>query len=152
MITLVRTDSDNPDFRALVALLDQELRDRDGEEHAFFAQFNKLDKIRHVVLAFQDNKPAGCGAFKEYSPDIAEVKRMFVHPDFRRSGIAAAILSELEIWAKEAGFSTCILETGIRQPEAINLYHKMSYRDIPNYGQYNGVESSVCMEKNLSKP
>lgn len=152
MITLLRTDSDNSDFRALVALLDQELRDRDGEEHAFFAQFNKLDKIRHVVLAFQNNKPAGCGAFKEYSRDIAEIKRMFVHPDFRRSGIAAAILSELEIWAKEAGFCTCILETGIRQPEAINLYHKMGYADIPNYGQYNGVESSVCMEKTLSKP
>ena len=149
MITLLRTDSDNSDFHALVILLDQELRERDGEEHAFFAQFNKLDNIRHVVLAFRDKQPAGCGAFKEYTPGIAEVKRMFVHPDFRRSGIAGAILSELEIWAREIGFSTCILETGIRQPEAINLYHKMNYTDIPNYGQYDGVESSVCMVKQI---
>lgn len=149
MIKLVRTFSDNSDFRALVALLDQELRERDGDEHSFFAQFNKLDKINHVVLAFQNDKPAGCGAIKQYTNEIAEVKRMFVHPDFRRSGIAIAILSELEQWARETGYSTCILETGVRQPEAINLYHKMNFNTIPNYGQYTGVENSVCMEKHL---
>lgn len=149
MIKLIRTNSENSDFRALVVLLDQELRERDGEEHVFFAQFNKIDKIHTVVLAYHDAIPAGCGAIKEYTPAIAEVKRMFVHPDFRRLGIARAILSELEIWAGEIGYSSCILETSIRQPEAISLYHKMNYNSIPNYGQYHGVESSVCFEKHL---
>lgn len=149
-IQLIRTDSDDPAFLSLVTLLDQDLSERDGDEHPFFAQYNKLDKIFHVVVAYHDQAPAGCGAIKEYASGTAEIKRMFVHPDFRRKGIASEILSELELWAKELKFKVCILETGIRQPEAINLYENLHYKYIPNYGQYAGVESSVCMEKHLT--
>lgn len=148
-IKLIRTDSENPDFRELVVFLDQELHERDGEEHLFYAQFNKLDRIHHVVVAYQNDKPSGCGAIKEYTKDVAEIKRMFVQPEARRQGIAGTVLSELEQWAKELGFSSCILETGKKQPEAISLYQKMGYRTIPNYGQYSGVENSVCKEKQL---
>ena len=149
-IKLIRTDSDDPAFRALVTLLDEDLSERDGEEHSFFAQYNKLDKIFHVVVAYDGQVAAGCGAIKEYNTGTAEIKRMFVHPDFRRKGIARIILSELELWARELGYSLCVLETGIRQPEAINLYLNLGYKYIPNYGQYEGVESSVCMEKPLN--
>jgi putative acetyltransferase len=148
-ITVIRTDSNNPAFRSLVVLLDQELSERDGEEHAFFARFNKIDQINHVVLAYKNGKPAGCGAIKQYSKETAEIKRMFVHPQFRRQGIAKIILSELERWAEELEYSNCILETGIRQPEAISLYQSVGYQLIANYGQYNGVESSVCMKKRV---
>lgn len=150
MIRLIRTNSDNSDFRALVILLDRYLSHTDGEEHSFYAQYNKLDKIRQVVVAYSGDIPVGCGAIKEYTPDIAEVKRMFVHPDYRGQGIARLILEELELWAGESGFSKCILETGKRQIEAVGLYQKMNYKVIPNYGQYRGVENSVCMEKQLS--
>ncbi|WP_439882214.1 GNAT family N-acetyltransferase [Pontibacter sp. MBLB2868] len=146
---LIRTDSDSTDFRKLVTLLDHDLQFRDGDEHAFFAQFNKLDKIRHVVVAYQDGKPVGCGAFKAYTTSIAEIKRMFVHELYRGQGIAMRILHELEKWALESGYTTCILETGIRQPEAIGLYQKCGYNIIPNFGQYAGVESSVCMHKKI---
>ena len=149
-IKVIRTNSDDADFRALVSLLDKDLSERDGDEHPFFAQYNKLDKIFHVVVAYHDQAPAGCGAIKEYSTGTAEIKRMFVHPAFRRKGIASKILSELELWAKELKFKVCILETGIRQPEAINLYENLHYKYIPNYGQYAGVENSVCMEKQLT--
>jgi len=149
MIQIRRTDSDNQDFRTLVVLLDQYLRQTDGEEHSFYAQYNKLDKIRHVVVAFINDIPVGCGAIKGYTGDLAEVKRMFVHPDYRKQGIAKFILTELEHWAKESGFSTCILETGKRQSEAISLYLNMGFKIIPNYGQYEGVENSVCMKKLL---
>lgn len=147
MIDLIRTDSDNADFRELVALLDRDLRIRDGEEHSFYAQFNKIDKIQHVVVAYQNGQAVGCGAIKEYSKNVAEVKRMFVKPEWRGQGIAKRILSELEIWAAELNYSECILETGKKQPEAIGLYQKSGYRLIPNYGQYEGVENSVCMRK-----
>lgn len=150
MIELIRTTSDNPDFRSLVALLDQDLRHRDGDEHAFFAQYNKLDKIHHVVVAYGAGKLVGCGAIKAYSPAIAEVKRMFVPEQHRGQGIAGQVLQELERWAKELGYTSCILETGKRQPEAIRLYEKSGYTSIPNYGQYAGVESSVCFQKNLN--
>lgn len=147
MINLIRTNSDNSDFQKLVALLDKDLQIRDGAEHSFYAQFNKVDKIRHVVVAYEDGKAVGCGAFKDYDKEVAEIKRMFVRDEFRARGIAKSILAELETWAWELAFSECVLETGWKQPEAIALYQKSGYEKIPNYGQYSGVENSVCMKK-----
>jgi len=133
----------------LVKELDSDLKIRDGEEHVFYAQFNKTDKINYVVVAYEEDIPVGCGALKEYSTDIMEVKRMFVRIDKRGKGIASRMLHELEIWSKELGYKKCVLETGNKQPEAIRLYEKNQYAIIPNYGQYKGVENSVCFEKEL---
>lgn len=149
MIHLLRTDSSNPDFQKLVTLLDADLKIRDGEDHAFYSQYNKIQAIKHAVVAYQDDEPVGCGAIKEYEPGTMEVKRMYVSEDKRGSGIASAVLKELEIWAAKLGYSKCILETGINQPEAIALYKKNNYSIIPNYGQYTGIENSICFEKIL---
>ncbi len=146
---IIRTDSDHPDFRALIVLLDQDLAIRDGEDHAFYQQFNKVDKIKHVVLAYLDARAVGCGAIRAYASDTIEIKRMFVLPENRGKGIAGAVLTELETWAAELGYVRCLLETGQMQPEAIRLYQKSGYDIIPNYGQYEGVDNSVCMEKTL---
>jgi putative acetyltransferase len=150
MINLQRTNSDDSDFQSLVRLLDAHLAEKNGEEHSYYAQYNKLDKIQHVVVAFADEQPVGCGAIKQYSDEITEVKRMFVHPDFRGRKISKLILAELENWAGELGFKECILETGWRQVEAIGLYQKSGYEIIPNYDQYIGLENSVCMKKVVS--
>ena len=149
VISLVRTNSNNLDFSALVTQLDADLAIRDGNEHSFYAQFNKIDSIKHVVVAYQGNLPVACGAFKEFSKSSAEIKRMYTDPKTRGKGFATKILLELECWAAELGFKTCLLETGKKQPEAISLYRKNGYRQIPNYGQYIGVENSVCFEKTL---
>lgn len=151
MIRLKRTDSQNSDFIKLVRELDADLAVRDGDDHAFYAQYNKIDLIKHVVVAYRDEMPVGCGAIKEYAEGIMEVKRMYTAPDLRGKGIASVVLSELEKWASELGYPKCILETGIKQPEAITLYKKNNYRFIPNYGQYEHVETSVCFEKILKK-
>jgi len=148
-MTTIRTNSDDIDFQELVKELDIELKIRDGEEHVFYAQFNKTDKIKHVVVAYEGDIPVGCGALKEYSTDTMEVKRMFVRIDKRGNGIASGILRELETWSKELGYIKCVLETGKKQPEAIRLYEKNQYAIITNYGQYKGVENSVCFEKEL---
>jgi GNAT superfamily N-acetyltransferase len=150
MITIKRTTSDSRDFVKLVKLLDADLAIRDGEEHSFYAQFNKIDKINYVVLAYENETPIGCGAIKEYGPGTMEVKRMYVLPESRKQGIASRVLSELEKWAYELSFTKCILETGKKQPEAIKLYMKNGYRQISNYGQYAGVENSLCFEKKLN--
>lgn len=147
MLHLTRTTSENADFLALVRLLDQDLQLRDGAEHAFYAQFNKVDKINHVVVAHHGAEPVGCGAIKEYSPTRMEIKRMFVQPVHRGQGVAQVVLAELERWARELHYTGYVLETGQKQPEAIRLYQKCGYTLIPNYGQYVGVENSVCMEK-----
>lgn len=147
---LIRTDSNNPDFVELVKQLDADLAIRDGDDHAFYDQFNKLDAIKHTVVAYNEaNRAVGCGAIKQFETGTMEVKRMFVPLEERGKGIAGEILKELEIWAKELGNDKCILETGIKQPEAISLYKKSGYRFIDNYGQYAGVENSVCFAKLL---
>jgi putative acetyltransferase len=150
MIQIIRTDSGNLDFIELVRQLDAELAERDGDEHPFYAQFNKIDRIKHIVIAYDDGQPAGCGAIKEYAPGVMEIKRMFTRPQNRGVGVASKVLRELEAWAGELSYKKCILETGIRQQEAIGLYKKNGYVIIPNYGQYAGIENSVCFEKELS--
>ena len=76
---------------------------------------------------------------------------MFVHLDYRGKGISKTVLNELEKWAQDNGFKKAILETGTKQFEAIGLYQKSGYKKIDNYGQYAGIETSVCMLKELSK-
>ncbi len=149
MIHITRTDSDNLHFIKLVKELDAHLAERDGSEHSFYAQFNKIDKIKQVVLVYEDSLPVSCGAMKEYATDAMEIKRMFTLPIHRGKGIATLVLRELEKWAAELSYQRCVLETGKRQPEAIALYKKNGYHIIPNYGQYIGVENSVCFEKTI---
>lgn len=149
MLKIVRADSENADFRALVRLLDEDLSVRDGAEHSFFAQFNKIDALKTVVVAYLGETAVGCGAFKPFDAETVEIKRMFVREENRGRGIAVEILKELENWAAESNFACAILETGKKQPEAIRLYEKSGYRFIPNFGQYAGVESSVCLKKTL---
>jgi len=149
MTSFKRTTSDNADFQNLVALLDEDLKTRDGDEHTFYAQFNKIENIRNVIVCYADSKSTGCGAFKAYDQTKAEIKRMFVLPAYRGQGIAGSILKELELWAAELKYAACILETGKKQPEAIRLYQKAGYTIIENYGQYKNVENSICMTKSI---
>ena len=149
MIKIVRTSSENKDFIDLVKLLDADLAERDGDDHAFYHQFNKIDVIKHVVVLYDNQKPIGCGAIKEFDVTAMEVKRMYTIPEGRGKGIATKILLELEKWTEELSYEKCVLETGKRQQEAIQLYTKSGYKMIPNYGQYVGIENSVCFEKSF---
>ncbi len=149
MIKLIRTNSDNPDFIELVKCLDADLAERDGDEHDFYAQFNSIVHIKHAVVASDNEKPVGCGAIKAFDEKTMEVKRMYTVPQHRGKGMATTILKELENWTREISYTRCVLETGKKQPEAIELYKKNGYSVIPNYGQYVGIENSVCFEKLL---
>ena len=149
MIHLKRTNSDDSDFYELVKLLDADLLERYGDEQQFYSQFNKIDKIRFVVLAYENNEAIACGAIKEYASDTMEIKRMYVTIEMRGKGVAVAVLNDLESWAKELGYKKCVLETGDKMLEAIGLYKKSGYKIIKNYGQYENIESSICFEKEL---
>ena len=150
MIHIRRTDSSDPDFRLLVRLLDADLAVRDGDDHAYYAQFNTLDRLQHAIVPYASDQAVACGAFKPFDPVSVEVKRMYTKPEHRGEGLAARVLSELEKWANELAYSRCVLETGKMQPEALSLYQRSGYRIIPNYGPYVGVENSVCFEKPLT--
>ena len=144
-----RTNSDNADFQNLVSALDHYLAGVNGDANDFFVQFNKIDTIRHVVVLYYEDQAVACGAFKEYEPNVAEFKRMFVVPASRGKGIASKILTELEGWAKEENFTSCILETSYKLEKAIALYKNFGFEITERYGQYVGVESSICMKKEL---
>jgi putative acetyltransferase len=147
MKRIIRTDNNNLDFQALITELDAYLKITDGEDHEFYNQFNSLKKINHVVVAFQNEQAIGCGAFRKFDANTVEIKRMYVKVTYRGSGVANTVLSSLEQWASEEGFTKCVLETGNRQIDAIKFYKKSGYRSIPNYGQYAQMEDSNCFEK-----
>ena len=149
---ILHTDSGLPDFIALVQLLDAELAERDGEEHSFYAQFNGISHIRHAIVLYENEEPVACGAFKPFDTQTVEIKRMYTKPAMRGKGVAAQVLQALEQWASSLGYQQAVLETGIRQPEAIALYKKCGYQIIPNYGQYAGIANSVCFSKPLTQP
>jgi putative acetyltransferase len=148
-LVIERTDSKDINFQKLVALLDEDLARRNGASNDFFAQYNKIDLIKHVVVAYLEGNPIGCAAMKPYDADTMELKRMYVIPAYRGRGIASAILQSLENWAGELAYKKCVLETGDQMPEAIALYRKRAYTVIPNYGQYVAIASSICFAKNL---
>ena len=83
MIHLIRTDNHHEDFKLLVIELDKELKIRDGDDHTFYAQYNKSDNIKYVLVVYDQELPIACGAIKEYDQDTMEIKRMFVRPNYR---------------------------------------------------------------------
>jgi putative acetyltransferase len=149
MHNLLKTTSDNLDFRALVAELDAHLAELYGAEQTFFTKHNKVDAINHVIVAFYDGVAVGCGGIKAYSEGAMEVKRMYVKSENRGQGIASDILKSLENWANTLGYNETILETLRIKESVIAMYARHGYSLIPNYGQYANVESSVCMNKKL---
>jgi len=145
----IRTTSENPDFRNLIIALDEDLYQRNGEAQLQYRQYNQVDLIDHVIVVYFEGKPVGCGCFKPFADKMVEMKRMFVLPEMRGKQLAARMLQELEAWAVEEGNTAAVLETGHRQVEAIRLYTVAGYSLIENYGQYIGMEDSICYRKEL---
>lgn len=143
------TDNKNTDFISLIKLLDQDLTERYGELQKQFDKHNTVDAINDVVIVYFDKVPAGCGAFKEYDNATVEMKRVFVKKEYRNRGLAKVLLNTLEEIAKSKGYECAVLETGIKQQEAIYFYKGIGYEVRENYGPYIGNKNSVCMKKIL---
>lgn len=152
MISLIRTDSSNPDFQLLVTLLNNYLEEIDDDEHDFFSHINNHKNLDYVVLAFRDDECIGSGAMESFDADTMEIKRIFILDSARRLGVASQIMDELEKWTLELGMKKTICETGIVQNDAVKLYFKRGYHIIPNYGHYQGFGSSICFKKVLENP
>lgn len=150
-MTLYRTDPTDAHYRKLVEALDRELAVTDGDDHAFYDQFNGSEDIHHVMVATKGERAVACGAIKAFDERTMEVKRMYTLPQVRGRGLAVELLRELEKWAAELGYKRLILETGSRQLAAIRLYEKYGFqRMAENYGQYAEMENSICFEKSVA--
>lgn len=145
---VIRTNSQNPEFKKLVQLLNLDLADRDGKTHPL-SQFNDIANLNYVVLALNKNTAIGCGAISEYDFHAMEVKRMYVSPEARGQRVGEKILSELENWSRELGKSQCILFMGSKQPEASKLYQRNNYKIIEKYGKLKDIPDSICLAKDL---
>lgn len=148
-LTFLKSNSSNMDFKALVVKLDADLAIRDGDEHGFYNQYNGIDHLDIVLLAYDGDAAVGCGAIKRYATNTAEVKRMYVLKNYRGQRIATKLLEQLELMSLGLGYTKLILETGVRNPEAITLYKRCGYCISDNYDQYVGMESSICFAKRI---
>jgi GNAT superfamily N-acetyltransferase len=148
-LEILNTDSKNIDFMKLIKLLDDDLNERYGELQKQYNKHNQVDYINDVVIIYMDEVPVACGAFKEHNIDAIELKRIFVKKENRRQGLSKLIISELEKLGRSKEYKYALLETGIKQHEAINLYENTGYEIIENYEPYIGNVNSVCMKKGL---
>jgi GNAT superfamily N-acetyltransferase len=149
MVTLKRTNSEDPHFQELIIALDKDLWLRYPEVQQDYEILDKVKNIPTVVVAYVDALPVGCACFRPFDNHSVEIKRMFVYAAMRGQGIAYSILKELETWAISQGFTRAVLETGKRQPEAIALYQKSGYTFMDKYPPYEQMENSVCLQKPL---
>ena len=148
MIEIIRTNSENLEFKKLVKLLNSDLAKRDGNTHPL-SQFNSITHLKYVVLALKEGKSIGCGAISMYDFNSMEIKRMYVYPEVRGQRIGEKILSELEDWSIELESIKCILFTGSKQPEASKLYQRNGYSPIEKYGKLKDIPDSLCFAKDL---
>ena len=148
MIEIIRTNSENLEFKKLVELLNSDLSKRDGNTHSI-SQFNSIAHLKYVVLALKNGTSIGCGAISKYDFSLMEIKRMYVSPEARGQRIGEKILSELEDWSRELESIKCILFTGSKQPEASKLYQRNGYRPIEKYGKLKNIPDSLCFAKDL---
>lgn len=147
----IHTDGKDPLFTGLCTELDAYLNELAGgeENRAQYVPLNKLDFINDAFVAMDGEIPAGCAAFKRFDDKSAEVKRVFVKPEYRGRGIAREILEVLEQAARKQSYTRLVLETGAPLVAAHRLYVSIGYTVIPNYGPYADMVESICMEKQL---
>jgi GNAT superfamily N-acetyltransferase len=141
---------DHPEGRNLERMHLDELRQRYGERGPTPLPNADFEPPKGCfVLALAKDTAVGCGGFRHLRPEVAEIKRMFVNPDFRNRGIAHQILAFLENRAHSSGYREAWLETGTEQPEAIALYTSVGYSSITPYGEFRHDARSRCFSRLL---
>lgn len=144
------TDGADPRFRSLVRRLDQEYVDRFGEVARTYQPYNTLEKIEAACLLLAEGRAVACGAIQPLDEETAELKRIYVLPEYRRQGLARQVVEQLELQALFQGYRFLALETGRAMPEAIGLYTKLGYRETAPWGPFAGDQLCVCMKKELN--
>jgi GNAT superfamily N-acetyltransferase len=144
---------DDPLAQQLVAAVQQEYVQRYGGPDGAVVDPGEFLPPHGLFLAAQvDGEPVGCGAWRAIEPDVAEIKRVYVAPAFRRRGLAQEVVGRLERSAAAAGRRSVVLNTGERQPEALALYAVAGYQPVTGYGIYACAPGAVFLGKELPAP
>jgi GNAT superfamily N-acetyltransferase len=141
---------DHPVARYLVEQVQAEYVQRYGGRDAAAVEPGEFLPPRGVFLVAEvDGVPAGCGAWRALSPGVAEIKRVYVEPGFRRRGLAQQVVAALEDGAARAGHRSVVLNTGQEQPEALALYAQLGYEPVTGYGIYACAPGAVFLGKDV---
>jgi GNAT superfamily N-acetyltransferase len=142
---------DHPVAHYLVEQVQEEYVQRYGGRDAAAVEPMEFQPPRGIFLVAEvDGVPAGCGAWRVLSPGVAEIKRVYVEPGFRRRGLAQLVVAALEDGAAQAGHSSVVLNTGQEQPEALSLYAQLGYEPVSGYGIYACAPGAVFLGKELA--
>jgi len=150
--TIERFDILSHTARTLIEALNAELSSRYPEDGATHFRLNAEEVAEGrgaFLVASRAGKPVGCGAVRRIEGHTGEIKRMYVSPSERRRGRGWALLAALEAEARSLGLSRLVLETGVRNPEAVAMYERAGFATIPPFGEYVDSPLSVCMAKEL---
>jgi putative acetyltransferase len=147
---ITRERPDSADASLLIAELEAHLATIYPPEnrHGFSVEKLLAQAVAFFVLRHNE-VPAGCGGIQLFGTEYAELKRMFVRPQFRGLGLGKKLLDHLADHARTHGVSLLRLETGIYQTAAIGLYERMGFQRVPPFGAYLNSPLSVCYEKRI---
>ncbi|MFC8829392.1 GNAT family N-acetyltransferase [Streptomyces sp. NPDC057137] len=151
---------DNPDAVALRARQRVEIAERYGTPDSEPGVPPSEADIAVFFVAYEDDGSAvGCGGLRALGAvgrggaggagGVGEIKRMYVAPASRGTGVASRVLLALEDWARDQGWSSLRLETGDAQPDAVRFYTRSGYEPIPGFGHYADSDNSLCFERPL---
>lgn len=146
-LRFIRTNSHHPDFIGLVKALDAELALLYGADQIAYDRLNVLPFLETVLMAYQHDVAIGCGCIKALSTEVTELKRMYVAPNVRKSGIGGQLVKGLLDWAKDLGYPHVWLQTGHLQPDAERLYERMGFERMPPYPPYENDPHSRCFKR-----
>jgi putative acetyltransferase len=149
-VNIVEVEWDDPASVSLRAAQRVEIDERYGTPDSEPGPAPSAADISVFLVAFDGDEPIGCGGLRQIDEQHGEVKRMYVVPERRGSGVSVAILRALEATARRRGWDRLALETGDKQPDAIRFYSREGYYRIPNFGHYVGVAASLCFERRLA--
>lgn len=149
----------HPDAQALIEAVQAEYVVRyGGQDESPIDADDFEDPLGQFFVAYLDGAPVATGAWRRSSVKAlgaevtAEVKRMYVVPAAQRRGVARRMLAHLEVTAAAEGIEGMVLETGMKQPEAIALYTSSGYEPVPGFGYYCGSELSRCFGRRIHTP
>jgi GNAT superfamily N-acetyltransferase len=151
-IEIRREEISSPVAAALILALNAELAavyPEPGANHFRLDADEVAESRGAFFVACQDGRPVGCGAIRRLDAESAEIKRMYVERGTRGRGVGRALLAAIEAEARRLGVRSLVLETGERQTEALRLYSRAGYVEIPRFGEYVASPLSLCMRKDI---
>ena len=151
-VLIVREDLLSPTAQDLIASLNAELALRypePGANHFRLDPSEVREGYGAFFVAYIDSRAVGCGGLRRIAAEAGEIKRMYVHPERRGRGVGRAVLAAIETEARKLGLRRLVLETGIRQSEALALYQRAGFFPMPAFGEYLDSPLSVCFGKDL---